>query len=94
MPNCNAGVVALGRLVALPLRQRLREIVLEADARLKETARTWGDPYSDLKGMRMTLYARRYVRDGLVVWYVIHIEKNEVFVRSVEAIPGGPFDVV
>ena len=93
MPNCNAGVIALGQRVARPQRVRLQEIVLEADARLKESARTWGDPYIDLKGMRVTLYARTFVRDGLTVWYAVHMEQDDVFVRSVEAIPYGPFDV-
>ncbi len=93
MPNCNAGVLALGRRVALPHRVRLREIILEADARLQSIARTWGDPYIDLKGMRLTLYARSFVRDGLTVWYAVHTDQDDLFVRSVEAIPDGPFDV-
>jgi hypothetical protein len=93
MPNCNAGVLALGRRVSHPLRVRLREIALEADARLKESARTWGDPYTDLKGMRVTVYARTFVRDGLTVWYAVHMDRDDVFVRSIEAIPDGPFDV-
>ena len=67
MPNCTLGVMALGQRVALPLRQRLRDIVLEADSELKRAARAWGDPYTDLKGMRMTVYARTFVGDGLVV---------------------------
>jgi hypothetical protein len=93
MPNCNAGVVALGQRVDHLLRVRLREFVLEADTRLKESARSWGDPYADLRGMRMTLYARRSVSDGLVVWYAVHTEQDEVFVQLIEAIRGGPFDV-
>ena len=79
--------------MALPHRVRLREIILEADAQLKSIARTWGDPYIDLKGMRLTLYARSFVRDGLTVWYAVHTDQDDVFVRSVEAIPDGPFDV-
>lgn len=93
MPYCLHAALDLGRRVGMPLNLRLRDVMLEADERLKESAREWGDPYADLKGMRVTLYARRYVRDGLVVRYAVHMEKDEVFVRSVEPIPGGPFDV-
>jgi hypothetical protein len=93
MANCNAGVLALGQRVTVASRTRLREIVLEADARLKESARTWGDPYIDLKGMRMTVYARTFLRDGLTVWYAVHVDRDDVFVRSVEPITNGPFDV-
>lgn len=52
----------------------------------------WGDPYTDLKGMRVTVYSRTFVRDGLTVWYAVHMDRDDVFVRSIEAIPGGPFD--
>lgn len=93
MPRCGRAVTALASRVGPPLSERLKGVLREADGELKKSARTWGDPYADLKGMRMTLYARRYVRDGLVVWYAVHTEKDEVFVQLIEAIPGGPFDV-
>jgi len=93
MPDCIRGISELGRRVDLPLRHRLREVVLEADARLKEAARTWGDPVSDLRGMRVILFARPYVRDGLSVRYAVHVDRPVVFVHRIDAIPGGPFDV-
>lgn len=93
MPNCLQQARTLGTLVPAHLSRRLGEVVQQADTELKKSARTWGDPHSDLKGMRMTVYARRYVRDGLIVWYAVHMEKDEVFVQLIEAIRGGPFDV-
>ncbi len=93
MPKCGQAAAALSAAVGPPLSQRLRDILREADERLRESAREWGDPYSDLKGMRVTLFTKRYVRDGLAIRYAVHVERNDVFVQLVEPIRGGPFDV-
>lgn len=93
MPECIRGITRLSDDVSPPLRKRLTAFLREADGKLNESAREWGDPYADLKGMRATLYARHDVLEGLVVRYAVHMDRDEVFVRSVEPIPSGPFDV-